>query len=64
MNRLKERYRNQVMDALSKRFGYKTPIRFPAWKDCGKYGSWTGNPDKAILDNAVKDMELICAESP
>ncbi|HNW24423.1 MAG TPA: 50S ribosomal protein L5 [Candidatus Cloacimonas sp.] len=65
MNRLKERYRNQVMDALSKRFGYKNPHQVPRLeKIVVSMGVGQATQNKAILDNAVKDMELICGRKP
>ncbi len=65
MNRLKERYRNQVMDALSKRFGYKNPHQVPRLeKIVVSMGVGQATQNKAILDNAVKDMEIICGRKP
>ena len=65
MNRLKERYRTQVMDALSKRFGYKNPHQVPRMeKIVVSMGVGQATQNKAILDNAVKDMELICGRKP
>ncbi|MBP7333592.1 MAG: 50S ribosomal protein L5, partial [Candidatus Cloacimonas sp.] len=65
MNRLKERYRTQVMDALSKRFGYKNPHQVPRMeKIVVSMGVGQATQNKAILDNAVKDMEIICGRKP
>jgi large subunit ribosomal protein L5 len=65
MNRLKERYKTQVMDNLMKRFGYKNPHQVPRLeKIVVSMGVGQATQNKAILDNAVKDMEIICGRKP
>ena len=65
MNRLKERYKTQVMDNLMKRFGYKNPHQVPRLeKIVVSMGVGHATQNKAILDNAVKDMEIICGRKP
>ena len=65
MNRLKERYKTQVMDNLMKRFGYKNPHQVPRLeKIVVSMGVGQATQNKAILDNAVKDMETICGRKP
>lgn len=60
MNRLKEKYRTQVIGNLSKRFGYKNPHQVPKLtKIILSMGVGSATQNKAILDNAVKDMEQI-----
>ncbi len=61
MNRLKEQYKTQVISALTKRFGYKNPHQVPRLeKIVVSMGVGHATQNKALLDNAVKDMELIC----
>lgn len=65
MNRLKEKYKTQVMDALMKHFGYKNPHQVPKLeKIVVSMGVGQATQNKAILDNAVKDMEIICGRKP
>ncbi|HOH97746.1 MAG TPA: 50S ribosomal protein L5 [Candidatus Cloacimonadota bacterium] len=60
MNRLKEKYRTQVIGNLTKRFGYKNPHQVPKLtKIILSMGVGSATQNKAILDNAVKDMEQI-----
>ncbi len=61
MNRLKEQYKAQVVGALTKRFGYKNPHQVPKLdKIVVSMGVGHATQNKALLDNAVKDMEQIC----
>lgn len=61
MNRLKEQYKTQVVSALTKRFGYKNPHQVPKLdKIVVSMGVGHATQNKALLDNAVKDMEQIC----
>ncbi len=61
MNRLKEQYKTQVVGALTKRFGYKNPHQVPKLdKIVVSMGVGHATQNKALLDNAVKDMEQIC----
>ena len=65
MNRLKEKYKTQVMDTLMKHFGYKNPHQVPKLeKIVVSMGVGQATQNKAILDNAVKDMEIICGRKP
>jgi len=65
MNRLKEKYKTQVMDTLMKHFGYKNPHQVPRLeKIVVSMGVGQATQNKAILDNAVKDMEIICGRKP
>lgn len=60
MNRLKEQYQNDVVPALRKRFGYKNPHQVPRLeKIVVSMGVGAATQNKAILDNAVKDIEQI-----
>lgn len=60
MTRLKEQYKSQVIPALQKRFAYKNPHQVPKLvKIIISMGVGSATQNKAILDNAVKDMEQI-----
>jgi len=60
MTRLKEQYSSQVIPALQKRFAYKNPHQVPKLvKIIISMGVGSATQNKAILDNAVKDMEQI-----
>lgn len=61
MNRLKEQYKNQVVEALTKHFAYKNPHQVPKMdKIVVSMGVGNATQNKALLDNAVKDLEQIC----
>ena len=61
MNRLKEQYKTQVVEALKKRFAYKNLHQVPRLeKIVLSMGVGHATQNKALLDNAVKDMEQIC----
>jgi len=60
MNRLKEHYQKTVVPALQKDFSYKNPHQVPRLeKVVVSMGVGSATQNKAILDNAVKDMEQI-----
>lgn len=60
MNRIKEQYRTAVIPALTKRFAYKNLHQVPQLdKIVVSMGVGAATQNKALLDNAVKDMEQI-----
>jgi large subunit ribosomal protein L5 len=60
MNRLKEKYKSQVIPALTKHFDYKNPHQVPKMvKIVVSMGVGSATQNKAFLDNAVKDLEQI-----
>ena len=65
MNRLQEKYRNDIIPALMKEFGYKNVHQVPKVKKISvNMGVGIATQNKAILDNAVKDMTLITGRKP
>lgn len=63
--RLKEHYKSKVIPALRKRFEYTNPHQVPKMvKIVVSMGVGIATQNKAILDNAVKDMELITGRKP
>ena len=60
MNRLKIQYKEQVIPALTKRFEYTNLHQVPKLvKIICSMGVGQATQNKALLDNAVKDMEQI-----
>lgn len=60
MTRLKEHFKSTVIPAMQKRFAYKNPHQVPHLeKIVVSMGVGAATQNKAILDNAVKDMEQI-----
>ncbi|MFO8144718.1 MAG: 50S ribosomal protein L5 [Candidatus Syntrophosphaera sp.] len=60
MNRMKEHYRKVVIPALKKQFKYKNLHQVPQLnKIVVSMGVGEATQNKAILDNAVKDLEQI-----
>lgn len=65
MNRLKEKYRNDVAPALQKAFEYKNVHQIPKLsKIVISMGVGTATQNKALLDNAVKDLTQITGRKP
>jgi len=61
VNRLKEHYKKNVVEVLTKRFSYKNPHQVPKLeKIVVSMGVGHATQNKALLDNAVKDLEQIC----
>lgn len=65
MDRLKEKYLNEVVPALTEKFGYKNIMEIPKIEkvviNMG-VGEAVGNPK--VLDAAVADMTLISGQKP
>jgi len=60
MNRIKEKFNSEVKTALSKKFGYKNANQVPKLnKIIVSMGVGQATQNKALLDNAVKDIEMI-----
>ncbi len=63
--RLRERYKKEVMAALMKRFGYKSPMQVPRLEriviNMG-LGAAVGNPK--IIDSAVVELSAITGQKP
>ncbi len=65
MNRIKDLYKTQTIPALKKRFGYTNLYQVPHLeKIVVSMGVGQATQNKAILDNAVKDMEQITGRKP
>jgi large subunit ribosomal protein L5 len=65
MARLKEVYKKEIVPALIKQFGYKSPMEVPRLtKIVLNMGVGEAVADKKILDNAVGDMTKISGQKP
>jgi len=65
MARLKEIYNKEIAPALTKQFGYKSPMQVPRiTKITLNMGVGEAIGDKKILDNAVGDMQKIAGQKP
>jgi large subunit ribosomal protein L5 len=65
MARLKEVYNKEIAPALTKQFGYKSPMQVPRiTKITLNMGVGDATGDKKILDNAVSDMQKIAGQKP
>ena len=60
MSRLKELYTNEIMDAMTKKFGYKNVMQVPKLdKIVINMGVGEAKENAKLLDAAIADMELI-----
>ena len=65
MARLKEIYKREIAPALTKQFGYTSPMQVPrVTKIVLNMGVGEAVADKKILDNAVGDMQKISGQKP
>lgn len=63
MSRLSELYKNEIMDAMMKKFGYKNAMEVPKLnKVVINMGVGEAKENAKILDSAVKDMETIAGQ--
>ena len=62
MSRLKDLYKNEIMDAMTKKFGYKNVMEVPKLeKIVVNMGVGEAKENAKLLDAAIADMELITA---
>ena len=63
MSRLKEKYQNEIVDALMKKFGYKNIMEVPKLdKVVINMGVGEAKENAKLLEAAVKDMEAITGQ--
>ena len=63
MSRLKETYKNEIVDAMIKKFGYKNIMEVPKLdKIVVNMGVGEAKDNAKLLDAAVADMELITGQ--
>ena len=65
MSRLKEQYQNEIIDAMTKKFGYKNIMEVPKLsKIVINMGVGEAKENAKILESAMKDMETISGQKP
>jgi large subunit ribosomal protein L5 len=65
MARLKEVYRNEIVDMMMKKFGYKSVMQVPKiLKITLNMGVGEAVGDKKIMNHAVEDMTRIAGQKP
>ena len=63
MSRLKETYKNEIVDAMMKKFGYKNIMEVPKLdKVVINMGVGEAKDNAKLLDAAVKDLEIISGQ--
>lgn len=63
MTRLKETYLNEIVDGMTKRFGYKNVMEVPKLnKIVINMGVGEAKDNSKLLDAAVKDLEIIAGQ--
>ena len=62
-SRVKEIYKNEIMDAMTKKFGYKNVMEIPKLeKIVVNMGVGEAKENAKLLDSAIADMELITGQ--
>ena len=65
MSRLSEQYKNEIVDAMIKKFGYKNVMEVPKLdKVVINMGVGEAKENAKVLDSAVKDLEIIAGQKP
>lgn len=65
MSRLKETYQNEIVDAMTKKFGYKNVMEVPKLsKIVINMGVGEAKENAKVLEVAMKDMETIAGQKP
>ena len=63
MSRLSEQYKNEIVDAMIKKFGYKNIMEVPKLdKVVINMGVGEAKENAKVLDSAVKDLETITGQ--
>lgn len=65
MSRLKETYKNEIVDSMMKKFGYKNVMQVPkVEKVVINMGVGEAKENAKLLEAAVKDLEIIAGQKP
>lgn len=65
MARLKETYKNEIMGAMTNKFGYKNVMEVPkVEKIVINMGVGEARDNAKVLENAIADMQLISGQKP
>ena len=63
MNRLQEKYNNEIVSAMIEKFGYKNIMQVPKLnKIVINMGVGEAKDNSKVLDSAVKDLEIIAGQ--
>ena len=63
MSRLKDLYKNEIMDHMIKKFGYKNVMEVPKLeKIVVNMGVGEAKENAKLLDSAIADMEMITGQ--
>jgi large subunit ribosomal protein L5 len=63
--RLKDKYKQEVVPALSKKFNYKSSMQVPRLlKICVNQGVGDAVSDKKLIDSAINEMTMIVGQKP
>lgn len=63
MSRLKDQYKNEIVDAMVKKFGYKNVMEVPKLdKIVVNMGVGEAKENAKVLDSAISDMETITGQ--
>ena len=63
MARLKETYKNEIIEAMIKKFGYKNSMEVPKLdKIVINMGIGEAKENAKVLDSAVRDLEIISGQ--
>ena len=63
MSRLKDQYKNEIMDAMQKKFGYKNVMEIPKLdKIVINMGVGEAKENAKALESAVRDLEIISGQ--
>lgn len=65
MNRLKETYQNEIIDAMVKKFGYVNRMEVPKLdKVVINMGVGEAKENAKVLESAMRDLEIIAGQKP
>ena len=65
MSRLRETYKNEIMGAMTAKFGYKNQMQVPKIeKIVINMGVGEARDNAKVLENAIGDMEMISGQKP
>jgi len=65
LERLKEKYQNEIVDAMMKKFEYKNVMEVPKLnKVVINMGVGEAKDNAKVLESALKDMEIIAGQKP
>ena len=65
MSRLKEQYKNEIIDAMNKKFGYKNIMEVPKLdKVVINVGCGEARENSKVVDAIIRDLQIITGQRP